>query len=74
MHARASETYCANFLAMLQNHLNMKNENISDCKRSGKQPLSELNISQSVTINVEGGVIVTKRKTNVKNISVKCWK
>ena len=40
----------------------MKNENVDDLKqRSGKQPSSELKLSQSVKLIVKDGAIVTER-------------
>ena len=39
----------------------MKNENVHDLKRSGKQPSSELKISQSVKLTVKDDAIVTER-------------
>ena len=46
-----------------------KNENVHNLKRSGKQPLSELKIFQSVKLIVKDDVIVTERKMNTKNVS-----
>ena len=42
--------------------LNMKNENAHDLKCSGKQPLSELKISQSVKPSIKNDAMRPKEK------------
>ena len=53
----------------MEKDLNMKNENVHDLKRSGKEPLPELKISQSFKLIVKDDVIVTERKVNANDIS-----
>ena len=56
----------------IKRDLNINNENVHDLKRSGKQPLSDLKISQSVKLIAKDDALMTERKVNAKESHISC--